>query len=152
MHSRQAGIGGGGGEVPSRTASATTSAPAKEVWALPQCALTPVKTASYILAVLLGFGGLVFLLGSQGSVTRIITGVVLIAAGIVLAFLARIKSPQPTVIQQIDLSGDVHAEHLKCKACGGILDPDSVSVEAGGIFVKCPYCGTSYQLEEEPKW
>jgi len=140
------------GEASFRAASATTSAPTKEAWALFQCALNPVKTASYILAVLLGFGGLIFLLGSQGSVARIITGVVLIAAGIVLAFLARIKSPQPTVIQQIDLSGDVHAEHLKCKACGATLDPNSVSVEAGGIFVKCPYCGTSYQLEEEPKW
>jgi len=113
-----------------------------------------LKTVSYILSGLLALGGLIFLIGAaQGNAaTRIITGVVLIGAALVLSFLARVKSPQPTVVQQIDLSGDVHAEQLTCKNCGGKLDSKSVSVKAGGIFVDCPYCGTSYQIEEEPKW
>jgi len=113
-----------------------------------------VKTASYVLAGLLGLGGLIFLVGAvQGNtLTRIITGVVLIGAAILLSFLGRIKTPQPTVVQQIELPGDLHAEQLKCDACGATLDPESVSVKAGGIFVECPYCGTSYQIEEEPKW
>ena len=114
----------------------------------------PVKTASYVLAGGLGLGGVTFLIGAaQGNaLTRIITGVVMIGAAILLGFLARVKTPQPTVVQQIDLSGDVHAEELTCKACGGKLDSDSVSVRAGAVFVDCPYCGTSYQIEEEPKW
>ena len=119
------------------------------------CALAQqVKAATYALAGLLGLGGLIFLIGaSQGNtVTRVIIGIVLIGAAILMSFLGRVKSPEPTVIQQIDLSGDVHAEQLTCKSCGGKLDTDSISVKAGAVFVTCPYCGTSYQIEEEPKW
>ena len=32
------------------------------------------------------------------------------------------------------------------------LDEDSVELKEGAIFVKCPYCETSYQVEEAPKW
>jgi len=113
-----------------------------------------VKIASYVIAGLLGLGGVISLAAAaQGNtLTRIITGVVLIGAGILLSFLGRIKTPEPTVVQQIELPGDLHAEQLKCNACGATLNPESVSVKAGGIFVECPYCGTSYQIEEEPKW
>ena len=62
------------------------------------------------------------------------------------------KAPQKQVVQKIDLSGDVHAEQMSCQACGGKLTSNNVAVKAGAVFVHCPYCGTEYQLEEEPKW
>ncbi|GAG08140.1 unnamed protein product, partial [marine sediment metagenome] len=34
----------------------------------------------------------------------------------------------------------------------GTLDSKSVSVQAGAVFVNCPYCESSYQIEEAPKW
>jgi uncharacterized Zn-finger protein len=41
---------------------------------------------------------------------------------------------------------------LKCKSCGGALGPDDVKMVAGAPVVTCPYCKTTYQLTEDPKW
>ena len=115
-----------------------------------------LKAGMYVLAVLLALIGLMFVLGAKGHVGRIVTGVVMLAAAATVVWLTRMKTPQPstTIVQQIDLSGDVEVkqETMKCKACGAPLDEKSVELHEGAIFVKCPYCGTSYQLEEAPKW
>lgn len=113
-----------------------------------------MKTAAYLLAGLLGLGGLIFLIGAGQSNTapRVIIGIVLLGAAIFFIFLARSKGPEVKIIQEIDLSGDVSVEEMRCQACGASLDSDTVKVEAGAIFVSCPYCGSEYQLEEEPKW
>ena len=95
-----------------------------------------------------------FVVGAQGQWLRMVVGVVLMAAAGVLIWLAmqRPKQATTTVVQKIDLSGDVNLEDMTCRSCGGSLGKDSVSVKAGAVFVNCQYCGTSYQLEEEPKW
>jgi len=66
----------------------------------------------------------------------------------------RMKVPDTkvTVQQKLDLSGDVRLEELHCRSCGAALDPKSVAVRAGAIFVTCPYCEAAYQVEEAPKW
>ena len=106
------------------------------------------------LAAVLAALGIVFVVGAQGLPLRIVVGVILMAAAAVLVLLALLK-PRPienTLVQKIDLSGDVNIEQMKCRSCGGILNKDSISVRAGGIFINCPYCGSAYQLEEAPKW
>ena len=35
---------------------------------------------------------------------------------------------------------------------GGALTADNIKMVAGAPMVVCPYCGTTYQLTEEPKW
>jgi uncharacterized Zn-finger protein len=113
-----------------------------------------MTTVAYLLSAVVGLAGLMSLLGSvQGhTVPRIVVGLVLLGAAGALFYLGKMKAPQPTLIQKIDLTGDVSAQDLKCKSCGGKLDSSSVSVEAGAVFIKCPYCGAQYQLEEAPKW
>ncbi len=113
-----------------------------------------MKTLAYFIGALLGIVGIVFLIAAtQGNAGfRILTGLVLIAAGIFIARITRMKVPDQRIIQEIDLSGDVHPEEMTCNNCGAPLDRDSISLREGGIFVDCPYCGTSYQIEEEPKW
>jgi hypothetical protein len=109
---------------------------------------------SYVLAVVLGLLGIVFIAGHQGVVLRIVVGGVMLAAAIALAVAARLrpKVEQRNIVQKIDLSGDVRAEEMKCTKCGAQLDRDSIEVRAGAIFVSCRYCQSSYQLEEAPKW
>jgi transcription elongation factor Elf1 len=46
----------------------------------------------------------------------------------------------------------VDLETLKCRNCGAALDKSAVKVVAGAVMVTCPYCGTSYQIEEKPMW
>ncbi|MGW8255973.1 MAG: hypothetical protein ACWGMZ_00655 [Thermoguttaceae bacterium] len=113
-----------------------------------------MKLIAYPLGAVLAFFGLVFVVGNQGLPMRIVVGVILLAAAGALILMALLK-PKPvetTLVQKIDLSGDVNIEQMKCRSCGGALNKDSISVKAGGIFVNCPYCGSAYQLEEAPKW
>lgn len=113
-----------------------------------------MKILSIILAILLGALGLIFLVGSQGQVIRLVIGIVLlVAAGaVVYLFRARPQVTQHTVVQKIDLSGDVALEGMKCKVCGAPLGKESIEVKAGAIFITCAHCGSAYQFEEEPKW
>ncbi|MDW8326227.1 MAG: hypothetical protein RMK99_06645 [Anaerolineales bacterium] len=108
----------------------------------------------YLLAAALGFFGLVFVVGSQGEVLRLVVGVLLFAGAAVLVYLTRARPQivQTTVQQKIDLSGDVKLENLTCKNCGGRLTEKSINIKAGAVFIHCEFCGTAYQLEEAPKW
>ena len=113
-----------------------------------------MKLVAYPLAALLMVLGLLFVVGAQGQIMRIVVGAVLLAAAGALIWLA-LQNPKPsvtTVVQKIDLSGDVNLQDLTCRACGGTLGKDSVAVKAGAVFVNCQYCGAAYQIEEEPKW
>jgi hypothetical protein len=114
-----------------------------------------MKLIAYPLAALLGFFGLMFVVsGARGGAAQIVVGAILLAAAGFILFLAlkRPEQPTTTVIQKIDLSGDVSLEQLTCRACGGVLDKKSVTVKAGAIFVNCQFCGAAYQIEEAPKW
>lgn len=113
-----------------------------------------MKNFSYLIAALLTFFGFIFIVGSQGVILRIAFGVILLGAAVAFVYMARVK-PQPsqtTIVQKVELSGDVNLEQIKCQNCSGVLDRDSIEVKAGAIFVNCPYCGASYQFEEAPKW
>jgi hypothetical protein len=114
----------------------------------------PMKLVAYPLAAVLGFLGVMYVAGAQGQAIRIVVGVVLLAAAGALIWLAlqQPKASVTTVVQKIDLSGDVKLQDLTCRACGGTLGKESVAVKAGGVFVNCQYCGATYQIEEEPKW
>ena len=113
-----------------------------------------MKLVVYPLALLLGLLGIVFVVGAQGQVVRVVVGVVLLAAGGALVWLARqqTKHVTTTIVQKIDLSGDVSVQEMTCRSCGGTLSEKSIQVKAGAVFVHCEYCGAAYQLEEEPKW
>jgi len=114
----------------------------------------PVKIIAYIVASFLVLLGLVFLLGSQGQVIRLVIGLVLLIAAGATIYLAQVqpKPSQTTTVQQIDLSGDVSLEELRCRSCNAPLSKDEIDVKAGAILVQCEHCGSTYQFEEEPKW
>jgi hypothetical protein len=113
-----------------------------------------MQTVFYLISAVLGIFGLLFLVGSaQGNTAlRIIFGLVMLGAAAALIWLAKVKTPGQTIIQNIDMPGDTEQQQIKCQNCGGTIGPKDVSVVTGAIYVKCPYCGTSYQLEEAPKW
>jgi len=56
------------------------------------------------------------------------------------------------VTYKVDLPGDTQIEEMKCKSCGGVLTADDIKMVNGAPMVNCPYCGTVYQLTEDPKW
>jgi hypothetical protein len=105
-----------------------------------------------VFAVLLALLGCLFVIGYQGQTGRLVIGLILIGAGVVLFVSSRLRPKQTTLVQKIDLTGDVSTQELKCKNCGSMLTNKSVAVRAGAIFISCEFCGTQYQLEEAPKW
>ncbi len=113
-----------------------------------------MKFVTYLIAAVLALFALIFIVGSQGQIIRLVVGVVLLGAAGVLIYLTRVqpKKEEITHVQKIDLTGDVRLEQMKCNSCHGTLSKDNIVVKAGAIFVDCPYCGASYQIEEAPKW
>jgi Zn finger protein HypA/HybF involved in hydrogenase expression len=113
-----------------------------------------LKLVAYSLAVVLGGLGVVFVAGHQGLWPRILVGSILLVAAVALVVAVRLRPSvvERTVVQKIELSGDVSVQDLRCNECGGRLTEESVTVRAGAVFVACGHCGASYQLEEAPKW
>jgi hypothetical protein len=84
-----------------------------------------------------------------------LVGVLFLAAGSGLVYAA-IRGTKTEVVQQVtmkvDMPGDTKVEQLTCRNCGGALKPENVKMVMGAPMVECPFCGTTYQLTEEPKW
>ena len=84
-----------------------------------------------------------------------VVGVLFLAGGAGLIYAAQ-RGSKTEVIQQVtmkvDLPGETKIEQMKCRSCGGSLSADNVKMIAGAPTVECPFCGTTYQLTEEPKW
>ena len=116
------------------------------------------RIIAYIAAAILIFFGVLFIWGATdpelGDPAWIPIGLISIVAGFVLIWFARRRpGDEPVeIIQKIDLSGDVSLEKMTCRSCGGTLTSENIKMVAGAPVVSCPYCSTSYQLEEEPKW
>jgi hypothetical protein len=121
--------------------------------------MNAVKIIAYIAAAILIFFGVLFIYGAfspEGADSWIIIGLISVAIAFGLIwFAARQKSAGATsgnVTLNIDLPANVNLDALKCKSCGGVLSMDNIQMVAGAPVVNCPYCKTTYQLTEEPKW
>ncbi len=135
---------------------------------------TAGKTISYVIAAVLVlvsfvciFFSVLFIWGS-GSPTGqaswfgtglvgVVIGLVLLAAGLglgVYMYLRSRKAEQAAqnVTLKVDLPANVNVEQMKCRSCGGALTMDNIQMVAGAPVVSCPYCKTTYQLTEDPKW
>jgi ascorbate-specific PTS system EIIC-type component UlaA len=130
------------------------------------------RILSYIAAallILIGlaalFIGIIFIWGSSsasapsGSVgiglVSAIIGLILIGGGAYLISLAsrgKMGAVTENVTVKVDLPANVNMDSLKCKSCGGTLTMDNIQMVAGAPVVNCPYCHSTYQLTEEPKW
>lgn len=117
-----------------------------------------MKIVFYILAAITIIIGLFYLWaatapGSPNSYYLI--GGLSAGIGLVLIWLAgrqKAAGGDTQVTVNVDLPSNVSMDTLKCQSCGGILKPENVKMVAGAPWVTCPYCNTTYQLKEEPKW
>jgi hypothetical protein len=104
--------------------------------------------------VLLGASG-----GAQGVTgigsTGVVIGLIALVAGVAMLVVAARKTKQETaqnVTVKVDLPGQTKIDAMKCKSCGGTLTADNIKMVNGAPVVTCPFCGTVYNLTEEPKW
>lgn len=118
-----------------------------------------MKIILYIVAAILIFFGVLFIWGAFDPSAPdgwILVGVISVGIGLALIWLAgRQKGAavqQTNVTLQIDLPANINVDQLKCQSCGGALTMQNITMVAGAPVVTCPYCNTTYQLTEEPKW
>ena len=119
------------------------------------------KIIAYIFAAILIFFGVLFIWATfspDGQIGWLVVGVISVGIGFGLIWFASRIGPTESAAQSenvtlnIDLPGDVNLDTMKCKSCGGVLTMDAIEMVAGAPVVSCPYCNTTYQLTEEPKW
>ena len=118
-----------------------------------------MKLIAYIASGILIFFGVLFIwsgFSPQGQTSNITVGIITCLIGFVIIFFTsrkkKVEENTTNVTLNIDLPGNVSIESLKCQQCGGTLTKDSISMVNGAPMVTCPYCNTTYQLTEEPKW
>jgi hypothetical protein len=118
------------------------------------------KIVGYVISGILILFGVLFLWAAfapdtGSSVGRLVVGVILVGIGLAIIVIIKMREPKPeqkvVVEQKIDFSGDIELEKLQCRNCGAELDKKSITLAQGAVIVSCPYCGTSYQMVEEPK-
>jgi hypothetical protein len=119
------------------------------------------KIISYIVAGIFIFFSILFILGSGdplngGGVSWICMGVIGLGIGFGLIWFASRLGKAPVVTQNVtlnlDLPGKAKLDSLKCQSCGGALTSDNIKLVNGAPMVTCPFCSSTYQLTEEPKW
>jgi DNA-directed RNA polymerase subunit RPC12/RpoP len=115
-----------------------------------------------VATVVLFFFGFIFLLSSGASAVssdaqhqtiRIVEGVVLLAAACGIAYVTYIFNRKPVkIVQQLELSGQMKAATIKCPNCSASVDANRIKIVSGVPYATCPYCGTTFEVAEEPKW
>jgi len=118
------------------------------------------RVIAYIVSAILILFGVLFILGAGGTGGGgwgwVGTGLILVLIAFVLIWFASRKKATAVGDQaltlNIELPGNVSLDTLKCKSCGGALTSKNINMVAGAPVVTCPYCDTTYQLTEEPKW
>lgn len=116
-----------------------------------------------LIAIVFGFLMVLGSFSAQGSSNWVVPGVLIIGFGllcviaaIVLIAVARRKAKQEAAAQNVslnlDLPGQMKIGAMTCQNCGGVLSPENIKIVTGAPVVTCPFCGTTYQMTEEPKW
>lgn len=121
-----------------------------------------LRIVAYVLAGILLVFGVLFLLAAFGQQFQsgwLITGLILIGLSLALIIISAtllkpkvIVNETKEVVVNVDLPGNVRADVMKCRQCGGTLAAKDVTLVNGAPVVTCPYCNSIYQLTEEPKW
>ena len=122
-----------------------------------------ITTVLGVIAVaILFFFGLIFII-SAGAETlqnqpeqqalRIIEGTIMLIVGSAVAYVTYVTSRKPTtIIQQLEISGQMKAAAIKCPNCSASVDANTIKMVQGVPYATCPYCGTTFEVTEEPKW
>ncbi len=108
-----------------------------------------------IAVALLLFFAIIFALAAsvQETTTRLVaSGLLFIIAIVIIVGIYFTTRKPKTVIQQLEVSGQMKAASIKCPNCGAAVDANLIKIVSGVPYATCPYCGTTFEVTEEPKW
>jgi len=107
------------------------------------------------IAVLLFFG-LIFAwstgadIPNEVRITRIAVAIMMFAISFGIAYYITRKSK--TIVQKLEVSGQMKAVPLRCPNCSASVDTNQIKIVSGVPYATCPYCGHTFEVAEEPKW
>jgi DNA-directed RNA polymerase subunit RPC12/RpoP len=106
-----------------------------------------------IVVAVLFFFSVIFALASAYNPQRLVTSALLFVIGVAIVFGIYFTTRKPkTIIQRLEVSGQMKAAPIKCPNCGGSVDANLIKIVSGVPYATCPYCGTTFEVTEEPKW
>jgi len=114
-----------------------------------------VTVLGAIAVAVVFFFAVIFALAAsvQSTFTRLLTSGVLFVIGIaIIAGIYYTTRKPKTVIQRLEVSGQMKAASIKCPNCSASVDASSIKIVSGVPYATCPYCGTTFEVTEEPKW
>ena len=117
-----------------------------------------MKIIAYIAAAIFIFFGVMFIYATfspQGQIGWLVVGIISVLIGFAIIYFASRRKAEEApvnVTYKVDLPGNVNMEAMKCQSCGGVITAENITVVNGAPMVNCPYCHTTYQLSENPKW
>jgi predicted Zn finger-like uncharacterized protein len=108
-----------------------------------------------IAVTVLFFFAVIFALAAsiQAATPRLTTSGILFIIGlsVIVGIYYTTRKPK-TVIQRLEVSGQMKGTAIKCPNCSASIDANEIKIVSGVPYVKCPYCGTTFEVAEEPKW
>ena len=115
------------------------------------------KTVLGAIAIaVLFFFGIIFAWSTGASIplelkaTRLIIAAMLFMVGFGIAYY--ITRKPKTIVQRLELSGEMKAVALKCPNCSASVNAKEIKILSGVPYAKCTYCGQTFEITEEPKW
>jgi len=55
-------------------------------------------------------------------------------------------------VQKLEVPGKIKVQAIKCPNCSASMDMNQIKIVDGVPLAKCPYCGHTFEITEEPKW
>ncbi len=104
-----------------------------------------------ISAILLLFAVLYALASSVENPMRIWVSALLFLAGFGILYFAWKRQPTQ-IVQKVEVPGRIKVQAMKCPNCSASIDMNQIKIVDGMPLVKCPYCGHTFEITEEPKW
>ena len=114
-----------------------------------------VTVLGAIAVAVVFFFAVIFALAAsvQATLTRLITSGILFVIGIAIIVGIYYTTRKPkTIIQRLEVTGQMKAASIKCPNCGASVEPNQIKIVSGVPYATCPYCGTTFEVTEEPKW
>lgn len=99
---------------------------------------------------MLFFFAIIFVFATNYWPTGLIVAAMLFIAALGIAYVVT-RKPK-TIIQQVEVSGQMKAVGLKCPNCSASVDAKQIKIVSGVPYATCPYCGNTFEVAEEPKW
>jgi predicted Zn finger-like uncharacterized protein len=126
----------------------------------PNLIVKAITILGAIAAAVLFFFAVIFALASsaqgipvQTAQTRLVSSGLLFIIGLaVIVGIYFVTRKPKTVIQRLEVSGQMKGAAIKCPNCSASIDANEIKIVSGVPYVKCPYCGTTFEVTEEPKW